>query len=338
MKKYLIVLLIFICSFWFLWISKAVDMLKLKSLVNIIVSNKKWNKVKLNELKQNINVAKKIAIEKTKNLPDTHKWKKNLLEILDYFLVRVEKDIPNDNNNENTNNSLVKNKSIIFSLTSIFENSSTELNYWYIENIGDGRWYTFGFAGFTSWTYDGTMFLKKYHIIDPNNKLVKYIKAFEAIDAGPHTNWLSNDLTWLSNFPNDFKSLASDKLFIKAQHELVDELYWNPSQKKAQELWLKFALSKWQMYDSFINHWKSWAIKIITKTNNDLQWTPVTIDEKKWLKKYLENRYDTLAADTTWSEALDRVEVYQKILKENNVNFTKLPFNVTCYWDNFTIN
>ncbi len=74
----------------------------------------------------------------------------------------------------------------IYKLTSIFENSTTTLQYTYVENIGDGRGLTFGFAGFCSGTYDGTMFLKKYQALNPNNILVKYIPAFERIDSLPH--------------------------------------------------------------------------------------------------------------------------------------------------------
>ncbi len=36
----------------------------------------------------------------------------------------------------------------VFQLTSLFENSSPVLAYGYIEDIGDGRGYTFSFIGF----------------------------------------------------------------------------------------------------------------------------------------------------------------------------------------------
>lgn len=50
-------------------------------------------------------------------------------------------------------------RGIIEQLTSIFENDTPELQYTYCQNIHDRRGYTFGFAGFTSGTFDGTEFL-----------------------------------------------------------------------------------------------------------------------------------------------------------------------------------
>jgi len=98
MKNFLSILFIFILSFWFLWISKAADLTKLKSFINIIVSNKKWDTTKLNELKWNITSTLVLAREKTKDLPATNEKKKDLLEILAYFLAKVDDAIKNPDN------------------------------------------------------------------------------------------------------------------------------------------------------------------------------------------------------------------------------------------------
>ncbi len=225
----------------------------------------------------------------------------------------------------------------IFKLTSIFENSTTTLQYTYVENIGDGRGLTFGFAGFCSGTYDGTMFLKKYQSLNPNNILVKYIPAFERIDSLPHPGGLCSDTTGLANFPADFRSCGNDPAFKQAQHNLVDELYWNPSQAAANEVGAKYAITAGELYDSFINHGEDGARDIINQTNSAVGKISTGTDEKTWLNKFLNIRYGILAADPTWSEAVDRVKVYQKLLNtDNNANLAR-PITVTCYGDTFTI-
>jgi len=235
--------------------------------------------------------------------------------------------------------STFKQKNLIYSLTSIFENSSTELNYIYAENIGDWRWITFGFPGFTSGTFDWTEFLKEFSRLSPGNVLEKYIPAFEKIDSLDHAqNWLNDDTTWLDDFIKDIATLKDDELFKRAQHNIVDKMYYEPAMKVSEDLWLTFLISKWEMYDSFINHWSEWAMEIITKTSNELWWNPRTwVLETEWLKHYLKNRYEVLAADKTWAEAVDRVKVYEKLLKDENYFLDELPLVIECYWEKFEI-
>ncbi|MGB8450922.1 MAG: chitosanase [Anaerocolumna sp.] len=228
-------------------------------------------------------------------------------------------------------------KDTIYRLTSIFENSTTELQYTYIENIGDGRGYTFGFPGFCSGTYDGTMFLKKYKALNPNNTLVKYIPTFEYIDSLPHPDGLCSVTTGLEKFPADFQACGSDPDFKQAQHDLVDELYWNPSQVAANEVGAKYPVTCGELYDSFINHGEDGARDIINQTNKAVGKIINGTDEKTWLDKFLSIRLGILQSDSTWSEAVDRVKVYQKLLNtDNNVNLAR-PIKVTCYGDTFTI-
>ncbi|MGB8451916.1 MAG: chitosanase [Anaerocolumna sp.] len=225
----------------------------------------------------------------------------------------------------------------IFKLTSIFENSTTTLQYTYVENIGDGRGLTFGFAGFCSGTYDGTLFLKEYQSLNTNNILVKYIPAFERIDSLSHPGGLCSDTTGLANFPADFRSCGNDPAFKEAQHNLVNRLYWNPSQEAVNQIGAQYAITAGELYDSFINHGADGAWDIINQTNSAVGKISNGTDEKTWLSKYLSIRYGILASDPTWSEAVDRVKVYQKLLNtDNNVNLSR-PITVTCYGDTFTI-
>jgi chitosanase len=51
------------------------------------------------------------------------------------------------------------------------------------------------------------------------------------------------------------------------------------------------------------------------------------ITEDAWLKKLLEKRRDTLAADSTWIEAVDRVAAYEKQRRRGNWSFAAAVSN-----------
>src|SRR3954454_6473988 len=59
-------------------------------------------------------------------------------------------------------------------ITSSFENSTLELQYGYIDNIGDGRGITAGRAGFTSATGDLLLLVQRYTKAKPGNVLAPY--------------------------------------------------------------------------------------------------------------------------------------------------------------------
>src|SRR3954454_8817976 len=64
-------------------------------------------------------------------------------------------------------------------ITSTFENSTLELQYDYVENIGDGRGITAGRAGFTSGTGDLLLVIRRYTEAKPGNVLASYIPSLE---------------------------------------------------------------------------------------------------------------------------------------------------------------
>lgn len=46
------------------------------------------------------------------------------------------------------------------------------------------------------------------------------------------------------------------------------------------------------------------------------------ITENAWLQKFLEKRRDTLAADSTWLDAIDRVATYEKLRRLGSWDFS----------------
>jgi hypothetical protein len=76
---------------------------------------------------------------------------------------------------------------------------------------------------------------------------------------------------------------------------------------------------------------------MIARTNLAAGGTPQSgVAEKKWLETFLDVRLAVLKSDKTWGESLDRVRVYQKLLREKNLTLGR-PIAIRCYGDNFTL-
>jgi chitosanase len=229
-------------------------------------------------------------------------------------------------------------KDTIQRLTSIFENSTTEFQFTFVQNIGDQRGWTFGFVGFTSGTYSGTMFLEEYRKLRPGNALVRFIPAFKRIDAGRHDSEGRNpDVSGLEAFPAVFQLCGIDPLFVRAQRQLADKLSWDPAQQLAKRLGARLPITQGQLYDAYVNHGESGILTLIRRTNSRAGGTPGDgVSEKKWLTKFLAVRLAVLKRDSTWVHAIDRIAVYQRILRSNNVRL-RLPLEVDCYGNHFVL-
>ena len=66
-------------------------------------------------------------------------------------------------------------------LVSIFENSTLEIQYGFIKDIGDGNGFTAGRAGFTSKTGDMLEVLREYEKLRPGSMLAKYIEPLQSV-------------------------------------------------------------------------------------------------------------------------------------------------------------
>lgn len=229
-------------------------------------------------------------------------------------------------------------KNTIQRLTSIFENSTPVFQYTFVSNIGDQRGWTFGFVGFTSGTYSGTFFIEEYQRLHPGNSLEKFLPAFRAIDAGPHDSEGRNpDTTGLEAFPAAFIACGSDPFFRQAQHQLANRLSWLPAQRLARRLGAKLPITQGELYDAYVNHGESGIVKLVRKTNRRAGGPPANrAAEKKWLASFLRVRLAVLRADSTWMHAVDRIAVYQRLLRQKNFHLA-LPMEVDCYGNHFRL-
>jgi chitosanase len=218
---------------------------------------------------------------------------------------------------------------------------SPVLQYGYCENIGDGRGYTAGRAGFTTGTSDLLYVVTKYTATSPNNILAPLLPALKQVDGTSSTAGLSTLCTLWA------QAAANDPVFRATQDAVSDEYYFNPALAYCTTLNLQLALSIGQLYDTCIQHGDGGDPDslgaIITQTKTNMGGSPATgIDEKAWMVQFIANRKYHLqhAADpatrTEWAASVDRVDCYSRIVAANNWNLN-LPMSITAYGDSFTL-
>jgi chitosanase len=169
-------------------------------------------------------------------------------------------------------------------ITSTFENSTLELQYDYVENIGDGRGITAGRAGFTSATGDLLLVVRRYSEAKPDNVLAPYISALQAVNGTDSTKGLGG-------FADAWAVAAEDPDFRKVQDELVDELYFDPAMTMAADRGIETPLGQMIIWDTMIQHGAGGnhgTRAIIKETQEDAG--AVGQDESAWLDTFLDTR------------------------------------------------
>ncbi|SEU37946.1 chitosanase [Stigmatella erecta] len=101
---------------------------------------------------------------------------------------------------------------------------------------------------------------------------------------------------------------------------------YEAAMREAQAWGLATALSKAALYDAFIQHGEQGVRNMLQRTHASLglsgQASPAVglqgTSEDAWLKSFLEQRRDTLAADAEGRYAIDRVATYEKQRRRGN--------------------
>jgi chitosanase len=241
-------------------------------------------------------------------------------------------------------------KRVVEQITSTFENSTTTLQYAFCEDIGDGRGYTAGRAGFCTGTGDFLQVVQRYTTAKPGNGLAKYLPRLREIAAEFADNGYADpvgDTDGLDGIDDAWHAAAADATFRAAQDAIVDAAYYTPAMNYAKTLGLNTALAKGQMYDAIIQHGDGddhdGLAAMIARANTRSGGTPATgVSETTWLRNFLAVRRTTLlnatdpATREAWAGSVSRVDVYITLLNQGNTGLTgKLTFTV--YGDTFTV-
>ncbi|KAJ1961766.1 hypothetical protein GGI12_003056 [Dipsacomyces acuminosporus] len=233
-------------------------------------------------------------------------------------------------------------KQITLSLTNVYENGDTKFHYDNCENDHDGRGWTAGIAGFTTGTGDAWVVIQEYHkLTGGKDEFAKYDKVLKQL-----ADKESGNISQLGGYCALWKKLGqSDAKFRAAQEKVRDSMYYNPSQKLADQLGAKLDVTRGQIYDTTIQHGegtdKDSVNSLIKRTNaafttnvkgssgNDVKVNGHSVDEIVWLNKFFEVRTADLKnpankeSQKTWAESVSRVKSYQGIVKAGTFTWDK---------------
>src|SRR4051794_10687091 len=221
-------------------------------------------------------------------------------------------------------------------ITSTFENSTLELQYDYVENIGDGRGITAGRAGFTSGTGDLLLVIRRYTEAKPGNVLAPYIPSLEAVNG-------TDSVTGLNGFADAWAEAAEDPDFRSLQDEMVDELYFFPAVTMAADVGIETPLGQMIVWDTMIQHGVggangTWAI--IEETERNVG--PVGRNESAWLDAFLDTRLRHLfrmyrgATENADVSSQSRVDALRSLLQGGNLALEP-PLTWKVYGDRFEL-
>jgi chitosanase len=227
-------------------------------------------------------------------------------------------------------------------LISVFENSTTEIQYGYAENINDGRGVTAGRAGFTTNDGDALKVVRAYTAVSPDNPLARFIPELERLAAAG-----SGDTSGLpeGDYIAAWKQAAEDPAFRQVQDDQVDQRYFTPAMNRADQLGLTTALARAELYDASIQHGNGSeydALPALIDRTDAKVGTPSAAGERAWLDAFFDVRIDDLnnpANSSTadeWRKSVDRVECLRRIAATGNYDLDG-PFGITAFGSGYTI-
>ncbi|MFD8087187.1 chitosanase [Kitasatospora sp. NPDC059722] len=227
-------------------------------------------------------------------------------------------------------------------LISIFENSTTVIQYGYAENINDGRGVTAGRAGFTTNDGDALKVVRAYTATVPDNPLARFVPELERLAAAG-----SGDTSGLpeADYIAAWQQAADDPAFRQVQDDQVDQRYFSPAMSQADQLGLTTALARAELYDASIQHGNGGeydALPALIARTNAKAGPPSSAGENAWLAAFFDVRVDDLTNPANgstadeWRKSVDRVECLRRIAATGNYNLDG-PLDVTAFGAGYTI-
>ncbi len=219
----------------------------------------------------------------------------------------------------------------------LFENDTTQPQYDYIENLDDGRGFTFGKIGFTTANGDGYDLIKAYCAANSSSALHKYLPTLKELAADE-----DEDTDNLQGFEQAWKQEAMQTKSF--QDKIAFETYGLPAITYCQKIGLQSTMAITFLYDTIIQHGDGddddSISAILARTIEDMGGTYTGKDEQgnscdvihdpeiNFLDSFLVMRKKCLMnpanEDTKdeWRESVDRVTALKNLLDSNNMNLT----------------
>lgn len=221
-------------------------------------------------------------------------------------------------------------KQIMDQVISVFENSTTVLQYAYCEALKDGRGYTSGRSGFTTDDGDALGVIRQYN--QPSmNKFVDRLQNLCDQNSG------STFGLWLSGYPKAWAEAANDPAFCKAQDIVNDQEYYQPAVNLATKYGVLTPLGTLIFYDTCVQHGIGGPDSLTDIANK-----ATGVSEEDYLKSFLAVRRNVLLnpQDPTtkdeWSQSVGRVDALSALMAASNF-YLQAPFTINPFGDSFTI-
>ncbi len=226
-------------------------------------------------------------------------------------------------------------------IISTFENSTTDIQYDYAENIADGRGITAGRAGFTSGTGDLYQVVQRYAQQRPASALAAFLPALKSVNG-------SDSTAGLDGFPAAWQQTSqTDPLLNQIQDQVADELYFQPAMIRAQQAGVTSALGQLIFWDTIVQHGEGEPTEDpdgLPAITNEVVAEHGTVagNEAAWLADFLSVRrahlLDPADASTraAWRDSVSRVDALQSILDTGNLEL-RPPLAWEVYGDSFTL-
>jgi chitosanase len=206
-------------------------------------------------------------------------------------------------------------------LISQFENSTSKIQYCYIEALDDGRGYTAGRAGFTSATGDLLEVAQAYTDAVPDNPLADLLPRLRELAANG-----DGSLDGLEKLPQAWRDTCKDPRQRRIQDDVVDKEYYNPAVRHWRRLSLHRPLSLAAIYDAEIQHGDGedpdGVPAMLKRAAKRAHGTPrsMHVPETRFLKAFIHVRRATLAhahdpsTRAAWAETVERADVWRQLV------------------------
>jgi chitosanase len=214
-------------------------------------------------------------------------------------------------------------------LTSVWENSTPTLQYGFSRDIGDGRGYTSGRAGFCTGTGDAIIVVQCYAEAKPGNPLARFIPELVRLEHQfVSTNGqLQGDTSGLDGYPEAWGASGNDSLFRACQDFAVDAIYYGAALKKAVDKKFTKALTIVSLWDGQIMHGESdpdfGMLVMMARADKmvALSSPPTAQEESNWLGAFHKIRAQVMTTRAEWEPNIYRVATYEQLRTSGNMAF-----------------
>lgn len=245
-------------------------------------------------------------------------------------------------------------------LTSIFENSTTEFQYAYVEDIGDGAGITCGRVGFTGKELE--LLVKRYAAAkgsapialarwlpclqkEGDHIMQDYSCLYPDFHGELRTRAFKREGGFIAQFGfgKDWVEAARDPIMRKVQDDYAYATYYLPAYRATKKAGLHTPLALALTYDTNIqmdsmNELIRFArTKFLAAHPAGQKTYPITeAEELEWLGYYQAQRKFLLTRGVVGEGTGPRVDSLDQILKAGNTSL-KTPFSITYFGQPFTL-